>query len=78
MEDIEVIRIANLKHKTPAQILLRWIIERDIIIITKSINPNRIHENFDLFDFSLDYDDMESLSKLDYGIRINNFSYLCG
>ena len=55
--------------KTPAQIVLRWHIERDIIIIPKSVNPNRIVENFDILDFSLNEDDMAKIASINTETR---------
>jgi diketogulonate reductase-like aldo/keto reductase len=67
VEDPVVINIAKKHHKTPAQVLLRWHYERDMIVIPKSTNPKRIKENFDIFNFSLDKADHEALGKLKKG-----------
>ena len=55
--------------KTPAQVVLRWHIDRGSIVIPKSINPSRIHENFKLFDFSLTEADMGAIAKLNIETR---------
>ena len=55
--------------KTPAQVVLRWHIDRGSIVIPKSVNPNRIHENFALFDFALTEDDMKAIAKLNIETR---------
>ena len=56
---------------TPAQVLLRWALEHDVVVIPKSFNRKRIAENRDVFDFSLDADDMAALDALDEGLRFN-------
>jgi diketogulonate reductase-like aldo/keto reductase len=55
--------------RTYAQIMLRWCIEKDLIVLPKSVNPKRIRENFDIFDFSLDDEDMARLAELDRNFR---------
>lgn len=55
--------------RTPAQILIRWALQHDIVVIPKSTNPARIQENAQVFDFSLDAGDMEALDALDEGFR---------
>lgn len=58
-------QIAKKYNKTSAQLILRWHLERGTIIIPKSIKPSRIKENYDLFDFSLDQEDMEIIASFD-------------
>ncbi|WP_072477378.1 aldo/keto reductase [Amycolatopsis australiensis] len=58
------------KHsRTPAQIVLRWHLQLGNVVIPKSVTPSRIEENFDLFDFTLSEEEMESLTPLDRGER---------
>jgi diketogulonate reductase-like aldo/keto reductase len=57
--DDEKLKIVAAKYKkTPAQILLRWAIQQDVVVIPKSSNPGRIAQNFDLFDFKITNDDL--------------------
>jgi len=64
LKEDAVVKMAEKYHKSPAQILLRWLMQRDICVIPKSINPKRIKENFDVFDFKLDANDCKTLSNL--------------
>lgn len=55
------------KHgKTPAQILLRWGLQKNFVILPKSVTPSRIEENKEIYDFELSKEDMESLQTTDY------------
>jgi 2,5-diketo-D-gluconate reductase A len=54
------------KHgKTPAQVIIRWHLDRGYIAIPKSVTPARLRENFEVFDFSLDADDLATIAALD-------------
>ncbi len=59
--------IAAKHNKSVAQVVLRWHIERDVIIIPKSVRKERMEENLDLYDFSLDQEDMAKIAALDTG-----------
>jgi 2,5-diketo-D-gluconate reductase A len=61
--------IAEKVGKTPAQVTLRWHIQRGDVVFPKSVNPGRIKENFELFDFELDQADMTAITALDRGER---------
>ena len=57
--------IAENHKKSVAQIVLRWLIQRNIVVIPKSIHKGRIIENISVFDFELSNDEMNKISKLD-------------
>lgn len=59
--------IAAKHNKTVAQIVLRWLVQREVVVIPKSVRKERIIENFDIFDFELSADDMELIATLDTG-----------
>nr|CAH7744771.1 unnamed protein product [Callosobruchus chinensis] len=67
-------------RKLPAQILLKHLIQQDVIVIPKSSNPERIKANIDLFDFELSEDDLEKLNALDKNEdgRIFDFMFFKG
>jgi 2,5-diketo-D-gluconate reductase A len=67
LDDPVVTEIAEKVDRTPAQVVLRWHIERNSIVFPKSTTPERIRENFELFDFELDPDDVERIASLDRG-----------
>jgi diketogulonate reductase-like aldo/keto reductase len=52
-------------HKSVAQVVLRWLIQRGSVAIPKSVRPERMAENFDIFDFELSADDMQAIATLD-------------
>lgn len=57
--------IANNHNKTVTQVILRWLVQRGIIVIPKSVHANRILENIDIFDFELTNEEMDSIKTLD-------------
>jgi len=59
--------IAEKHGRSVAQVILRWLTQRDIIVIPKSVKKERMAENFNIFDFELDGDDMERIATLDTG-----------
>lgn len=54
-------------NKSVAEVILRWLVQRGIIVLTKSTNIERIKENFNIFDFELSKEDMEKIKELDTG-----------
>jgi 2,5-diketo-D-gluconate reductase A len=60
-------RIANAVGKSPAQVVLRWHVQRGDIVFPKSVSLDRMKSNFELFDFELDQSDMLAISDLDKG-----------
>lgn len=60
-------QIAQKYDKTPAQVVLRWNIDRGVVVIPKSVHEERIIQNMDIWDFQLSDDDMEIIAQLDTG-----------
>ncbi len=62
----EVLKSIGEKHgKSIAQVILRWMIQRDVVVIPKSVRKERMEENFNVFDFELTPEDMEAIKTLD-------------
>lgn len=58
-------KIGEKYHKSVAQVILSWLIQRGVIVVCKSTHVERMKENFDVFDFELSHEDMEEIRKLD-------------
>ncbi len=67
LDDPVIVEIAEKVGRSTAQVTLRWHIQRGSIVFPKSVTSERIRENFELFDFELDSDDMERITELDQG-----------
>jgi 2,5-diketo-D-gluconate reductase A len=67
LDDPAITTIADRLDKSPAQVVLRWHIQRGNVVFPKSTTPARIKENFELFDFQLDADDLAKITALDKG-----------
>lgn len=60
----ELEKVARKTGKTPAQVLIKWCMQKGVIPLPKSVTPSRIYENFDVFDFELAPEDIEILDKI--------------
>jgi len=60
-----LVSIAEKYNKSVAQVVLRWLTQREVVVIPKSVRKERIDENFNIFDFELSQEDMESINTLD-------------
>lgn len=65
LSDPVVAAVAGKHGRSPAQVILRWHLDHGWVVIPKSVTPSRIRENFDVFGFSLDHDDLQKLDGLD-------------
>jgi 2,5-diketo-D-gluconate reductase A len=65
LQDETVKRLASRIHRTPAQVLVRWCLQRNLIVIPKSTHRKRIEENVQVFDFTLSAEEMAELDALD-------------
>lgn len=72
LEESIVKKIAKKYKKTPAQILLNWALNRGVIAIPKSLSPERISENINIFDFELTNEEQKEISLLNRNFRIVN------
>ncbi|CAH2785962.1 MAG: Methylglyoxal reductase, dihydroxyacetone producing @ 2,5-didehydrogluconate reductase (2-dehydro-D-gluconate-forming) (EC [uncultured Paraburkholderia sp.] len=70
LDDATIERIAKKHGKTPAQVIIRWHLDSNHVVIPKSVTPARIRSNFDVFDFRLDADDMKAIAALNRDERL--------
>ena len=79
LHDEAIVQVGEKHGKPPAQIVLRWHIQNDILVIPKSVTPSRIEENADIFDFELTPEDMKVLNGLNrnkrFGQNPENFHF---
>ncbi len=68
--DPKLIELADKYDKTPAQILIRWALQKNIVVIPKSSNPKRIEENADVFDFNISANDLNRLDNFDENLIV--------
>ena len=69
LQDKYITELSKKYNKTNAQIILRWQLQRGISFVSKSVNPDRIISNFDIFDFEIDDHDMKGFDNINYGWR---------
>lgn len=67
--------IAAKYSKSSAQVILRYFIQKNIVLIPKSVTPNRIKENLDVYNFSLDPEDVKAMEALDKGEEGRTFAF---
>jgi 2,5-diketo-D-gluconate reductase A len=70
LDNETIVRLAESHGKTPAQVILRWHLQLGNVAIPKSVTPERIRENIDLFDFELSDEELAAIEGLDSGRRI--------
>jgi diketogulonate reductase-like aldo/keto reductase len=79
VNDTELARIAEIHSVTVPQVVLRWMLQRGIVTIPKSVTPSRIKQNADLYDFELTADEIAMVDAMDRGERVgpdpNNFDF---
>ncbi|GIY44404.1 aldo-keto reductase family 1 member D1, partial [Caerostris extrusa] len=75
LEDDRLKSLAEKYSKTPAQILLRYLVQRGIAVIPKSSHPERIQQNIDIFNFTLMDEDMKELKSTASGVRYTPFDF---
>ena len=77
LEQEAVISAAKRSGKSPAQVVLRWGVQRGTAVIPKTINPGRLKENLELFDFELSEAEMAAISSLNQNRRFNDPGAFC-
>lgn len=79
LQNETLVEIGQKYDKTAAQVIIRWHLQSDIIVIPKSVHENRIKENFDVFDFELGEEDMDQIDSLNINERLgadpDNFDF---
>jgi 2,5-diketo-D-gluconate reductase A len=80
LEEPTLVEIARRHDRTPAQVTLRWALQRGDIVFPKSVNRHRMEENFDVFGFELSQDELDQISALNRDERIgpdpDTFNYV--
>ena len=69
LDDPAIVKIAGARGVTPGQVVLRWHLQIGNVVIPKSVTPERIEQNFDVFGFELGDDEMGAIAALDAGER---------
>lgn len=71
----EVVEAAEQLERTPAQVVLRWLVQQDVIVIPKTVHRDRLEENITLFDFKLSEAQMTALNSLDQQLAVGPNPY---
>jgi D-xylose reductase len=77
MEDQVVLQAAQRTRKTPAQVLLRWGVQRGTSVVPKTSRQERLRENLEIFDFTLNEEEMSAISALNRNRRFNDPGFFC-
>ncbi len=79
LNEPSLVRMADKYDKTPAQIIIRWHLQHDLTVIPKSVTPERIASNADVYDFVLSFEDMKNIDSLNLNERTgadpDNFNF---
>lgn len=78
MKNEVILSLADKYSKSPAQILLRHLIQKNIVVIPKSIDEKRINENLNIFDFELDDYELDILNEQPQGGRFFQLNFMAG
>ena len=70
LDNPEILKIASKHSKTASQVIIRWHLDQNLIVIPKSVTPSRIRSNFEVFDFALDEDDLKVIASLNRNQRL--------
>jgi 2,5-diketo-D-gluconate reductase A len=70
LDDPVIVELAQRHGKTTAQVVIRWHVQLGHVVFPKSMSPERLRENLDVFDFELSDDDMAAIAELDRGERV--------
>lgn len=68
LKDPVVLEIAKNHNKSPAQVILRWDVQRGICVIPKSVHKERIEQNINIFDFKLNDEEMKKIDRLNTNV----------
>lgn len=69
LDDSVIAKVAEKHSRSPTQVMIRWCIDQGLVPLPKSTHPDRVRQNFEVFDFNLDDDDLKQIKRLDRGFR---------
>ncbi|XP_041071751.1 aldo-keto reductase family 1 member D1-like [Carcharodon carcharias] len=78
LNDLDLKKIGEKHHKTPAQVALRYQVQRGVVVIPKSFNPGRMKQNREIFDFQLTEEEMKAIDGINRGCRYISQKPLAG